>query len=117
MKNEFRWDEWFSTASYREIESNSPALSSVRTPSCYSPDKKWFYLASQDIGIDTSDEEELISTLKGLAEPFIRALESKKYFNAWIIQFECQEICSLLGEITGDLDEYSDPSEFLKITA
>ena len=116
-QNDFDWDKYLSCASYNEVRANSPDLSSRRPPTLYSPDRKWIYLSSQDVDLETNNLIELKSMLRAISSSFKISTEKHEadYKKLWLLRIDCFEVCALIANLVDDLEEYSDPDSFLGV--
>jgi hypothetical protein len=114
VKNKrFDWDKYFDKASYKEVRSNSPELSSRRDPTVYSPGREWIYLSSQDLDARTNDVEELKSILRFLHESFVIAKKFNDQTKMARIRIDHLEVCGLLHLLDEAPDDYADPDSLL----
>ena len=112
---DFNWDRFSSLEKFSEIQKLSPDLGNRRLPTMYSPDKRFLYLSSQDIGIETDNQDELRSVLSAIKSTYDSALRAKpvNHFKAYVSQIDFREVCQLLAQCTGELEEFADPDHLL----
>lgn len=113
----FEWDAFFSKSSFSEIRRLSPDLDSRRPPSTYSPDRKLLYLSSQDVDVETGNEDQLRAMLVSVRNSYIAAISPDKFnpMKVYIARVDFLEICYLLASLSGDPSEFSDPDGLLKV--
>jgi len=114
-EREFDFDKFCALASFEKIRCLSPDLSSRRLPSMYNPDRKVFYLSSQDVYVDTDDPDQLRFMLEPVRFSYFSAIRSSpiNHCNAYLSRVDFIEICRLLLECADDPSEYSDPDSLL----
>lgn len=107
----FNWDRYFAEASFKDIRKMSPDLSSRRLPSAFSPDRKFLYLSSQDIDVQTNDPGQLKVALASIKISYAMANRAGQidHRKAYVARTDCIAVCDLLTNCTDDPEEYADP--------
>jgi hypothetical protein len=112
-KRKFDWDDYFSTASFKQIRDRSPELSTRRVPSVYSPDRLFFYLTSLDIDVQTSEVTELRAALTELRTLYFSQSAAQSNYGKALARTDFIEICHLLADCDEDPEPYLDPDALL----
>ena len=115
-KKDFDWDNYFSTASFKDISDRSPDLSLRRPPSTFSPDQKLLYLSSQDDEVETDSPDQLQLALTAIKITYANAIRLKQidHGKAYVARTDFVAVCALLANCTADPDEYADPDLLLQ---
>ena len=111
----FDWDSFFRQAGYLEIQRLSPELSRYRHPSCFSPDRQWFYISTQDFDVETSDEEALLNALQSVKATYHQLVFSNErdLFRRGRVHNDFLVLCDLLAAVAADPSPYRDPDALL----
>jgi len=112
-RRNFDWDRHFSAASFKSIRSLSPDLCSRRLPSCFSPDRSYYYISPLDTEVRTDNAGELKTQLKRLGEDF-HSLREDEYARRYIVHVDFTQVCLLLSDLEGDDNNYGLPDVVLK---
>ncbi len=111
----FNWDRYVHRASFINVLSLSPWIGSRAVPSMYGPDRRWFYLSSEDVDVPVNDEEQLRIRLAQIKARFEILLKDspRNFVKLGVYQTDFYEICRMLDGIVNDPDEFSDPEHLL----
>jgi hypothetical protein len=112
----FDWDEFAQIATFKQICQLSPDLSGRRLPSMYSPDRRWFYVSSQDIGVQTSSEKRLRQLLEAVRRSYHFELDRPKVDHGRLHtqRVDFYELCRLIANLVPDPDDFADPDILLE---
>lgn len=102
----FDWDKFAENATWDEIRTCSPVLSSHRLPSMRTRD--FIYLSSLDLDYRVSDQDSLLKILPLLIESFKTHLQRRDYYKASVAESDWFMIDSILYE-SGTLNPTNPP--------
>ena len=111
--HDFDWDDYLAQASYRDAVDRSPALSSDRPPTMYSPDRSLLYLSSQDADVATDNVSELKQLLQLVLQTYNYSHSPGNDKKRLAAMTDCYEICGLLVNCGTETDKYHDPDSLL----
>lgn len=113
---QFDWDMFFSQASFNKIRELSPDLAHRRLPSSFSPDMKLLYLSSQDIDVETDNQDQLREALIAVKGSYVSAsrIDRLDHAKAYVARIDFIEICRLLASCSDNPEKFSHPDGLLK---
>lgn len=116
LEEELNWDQYALGASFASVRRLAPRMSIRALPSMYSPDKRWFYLSSLDIGVRTTDEEKLrrLELDLGGSVKSIRDNNPQGLLRLATYYGDFLEVCTMLHELSTDPYEFADPDSRLE---
>jgi hypothetical protein len=109
---DYNWDAYFAQATFKEIRSASPDLSTRGLPTIYSPDRSLIYLSSLGDYVETNDAVELKANLSILARQY-HACDSRDHRKLYLTELDFTEVSLLLFGLEGDEAGYGDPIRLL----
>jgi len=116
LEEELNWDQYALGASFASVRRLAPRMSIRALPSIYSPNRRWFYLSSLDIGVLTTDEEKL-RCLEHDLRGCIRSIRDNTPQNLLRLAAyygDFLEVCIMLHELSTDPYEFADPDARLE---
>jgi hypothetical protein len=116
-RQDFDWDAYLAQATYRDVVAKSPALSSDRPPTMYSPDQSQLYLSSIDIGVATDNPTALKFMLDKVIDTHRTTTERSNDRRRVNARIDCIELCGLLTQCSDDPEPYLDPDALLNPAA
>lgn len=116
LEEELNWDQYALGASFASVRRLAPRMSIRALPSMYSPDRRWFYLSSLDIGVCTTDEEDLrrLEHDLGGSVKSIRENNPQSLLRLATYYGDFLEVCTMLHELSTDPYEFADPDARLE---
>lgn len=105
MVKKFVWDNWVSTASFKEVWNNTIYIPRARSiPTCCSPDGKFLYLSSLDEAVEVDSVERLEQALDDVLTSYISTSKTDTKdaltnLKLAIRQCDFETICLLLQEL------------------
>lgn len=104
------WDKLFSDITFKELRLSAPEFIHRRLPTCYSRERNFILLSSQDQEVGTQDEDTLRKLLKDTKESYSQSLKRSPIDvkTAYLAQVDFFALCEILYTLTAD-EDFGDP--------